>query len=400
MRILQICNKPAFPPIDGGAIGINNVTEAFLANGHSVKILSVNTPKHFVKTDDLPEEYRKNTQIEFVFVDTEIKVISAFINLFSGNSYHISRFYSKDFEKKLKEILLIQKFDIIQIETIFLHNYIATIRKFSKAKIVLRAPNVEYIIWERIAQEEKNPIKKWYLNLLSNRLKREELACIHKFDALYTVTEQDRLFFVNAGFKGKTAFIPTGLDVTKQINQLHIEEEKESIFFIGALDWIPNQEGLFWFAKEVFPVLLKKFPHLMFYIAGRRPEEKILELRSENIHVLGEVEDAANYIQSKGIMIVPLFSGSGMRVKIIEGMMLSKAIVTTNIGIEGIEHNPNENILIANEKETFAQHILQLLENEAFYQQIKTNAKIFVEQNYSIEILDRKLEEFIKEIIK
>ena len=399
MRILQICNKPAFPPIDGGAIGINNVTVGFLANGHSVKILSVNTPKHFVKREELPEEYLKKTQIEFVFINTEINVFSAFLNLFTSNSYHISRFYSKDFEEKLIEILLLQQFDLIQIETIFLHNYIATIRRFSRAKIVLRAPNVEYIIWERIALEENNPIKKWYLNLLSNRLKREELACIHKFDALYTVTEQDRLFFVNTGFKGKTAFIPTGLDVTKQINQLQLEEENESIFFIGALDWIPNQEGIFWFVKEVFPVLLKKFPHLKFYIAGRRPHQKILELHSENIKVIGEVEDAANYMQSKGIMIVPLFSGSGMRVKIIEGMMLSKAIVTTSIGIEGIEHIAGENILIADKKETFAQHILQLLEDKNFYLGIKTKAKIFVEQNYSAEILDRKLGEFIVDII-
>ena len=128
IKFLQLTNKPPFPPMDGGAIGMNNISQGLINEGYNLKIFSVNTHKHFVDIANLPEEYISKTSIEFGFIDTRIKNIDALINLFSSKSYNIKRFFDKKFESKLIEILLSIDFDIVQMESIFLMHYLPTIK--------------------------------------------------------------------------------------------------------------------------------------------------------------------------------------------------------------------------------------------------------------------------------
>ena len=399
MKILQICNKPPFPPQDGGAIGMHNVTQGLIDSGHQVKVLSVNTPKHFVNINNLPDTYRDDTHIEYGFIDTDLRIKDAFINLvFSKRSYNISRFKSSSFENLLIKVLLKQEFDIVQIESVFLNHYIDIIRKFSKAKIVLRAPNVEHMIWERMANEEVNIFKKFYLKVLSNRLKREEVASLNRFDAIYTVTKNDLELFRKLGCIVPMEFIPTGIDVTKNLDYKSNEIEYPSLFHIGALDWMPNQEGLIWFLRNVWNDLNKKYPDIRFYIAGRGDAAWFNSKDYPNVKLLGEIEDAASFIKSKAIMVVPLFSGSGMRVKIIEGMTLGKAIVSTSIGVEGIIHNHNSDILIANNPNDFTQALSLLIDDKMKYEGVCISAQRTIELNYSNKVLTDKLITFLKSI--
>ena len=195
MNILQLCNKIPFPPKDGGCIAMNNLTQGLITEGHSVKVFVINTQKHFTAIEKLPLDYRSKTKIEGVFVDTEIKVTTAFFNLFTNKSYHTQRFYSKLFETKLIEILEKENFEIVQLESLYMSIYVDTIRKYSKAKIVLRAHNVEHKIWERAAQLIQTPLKKTYLKLLATRLKQYELNSLQTFDAIATITKEDELYF-------------------------------------------------------------------------------------------------------------------------------------------------------------------------------------------------------------
>lgn len=402
LSILQFANKPPFPPMDGGAIGMNNVTQGLLDLGNEVKLISINTSKHFVDINTLPKEYRDQTKIELHFVDTEIKIRDAFFNLFGNRSYHIQRFFNTSLANRISEILQNQKFDIIILESIFLIDYLDIIRKNTNAKIILRAPNVEHLIWERLAFEEKNPIKKLYLNILASRLKNTELNSINKFDGLFTVTEKDLNLFKEYCSKIPSTFIPTGLDVTKEkmLGKLElVQKEIPTIFHLGALDWMPNQEGIIWFLSNVWPIVLNKAPEAKIYIAGRRPFKELYAWQNESIIIEGEIEDAGKFIESHDIMIVPLFSGSGMRVKIIEGMMLGKAIISTKIGAEGIEVHPDKDIILAETKEEFANAILELIHDKNKLNSIKENAAINCKINYSNDNLAKKLEDFLFELV-
>ena len=399
LKILQFCNKPPFPPMDGGAIGMHNVSQGIIDSGHYLKILSVNSEKHKINPAELPTDYLINTNFEAVYVDLSIRIKDAAFNLFySKRSYNITRFYNTKLVDRLTDILQNQEFDIVQVESVFLKDYLHIIRKYSNAKVVLRAPNVEFIIWQRLASIEKNPLKKFYLNILAKRLKREELEVLNKFDAIYTVTERDLKLMQTFGAKPKMTFIPTGIDVTKNLNIENIDLEYPSIFHLGALDWLPNQEAVKWLLENVWPLLHQKYPNLKFYIAGRRPPKWLEELNIDGVVVVGEVADAAAFIKSKAIMPVPLFSGSGMRVKIVEAMMLSKAVVSTNIGIEGITHKNGYDVIIANNADEFIDSISLLIDDKLAFESLCNNAYKSASANYSHQSLTKKLNDFLMEV--
>ena len=128
-----------YPPTDGGTMAMHALTQGLQAHSVNIKILGISTHKHPFDSSKLPNDYLKATNAEAVEIDTKIKPIDAFLNLFSSESYNVKRFYSKQFEEKLIAILKEQSFDFVQLETLFVTPYIETIRKYSKAKIIYRA---------------------------------------------------------------------------------------------------------------------------------------------------------------------------------------------------------------------------------------------------------------------
>jgi len=129
-----------------------------VAQGHQVTILAMNTPKHHSEIDELPPGLKAQIDFHFIKVNTSIKIGNALINLCRRNSYHIERFKSIDYQRKLIQLLRETKFDIIQAEGIYLALYLQTIRKYSNAKTILRSHNVEHLIWQRIARHTKKSV--------------------------------------------------------------------------------------------------------------------------------------------------------------------------------------------------------------------------------------------------
>ncbi len=401
LSILQFCNKPPYPPLDGGAIGMHNVTQGLLDAGNQVKVLMFNTSKYAVDLSKLPREYLAQTKVEAVSINLSINPWAAFVNLFyTKRSFNISRFDVRAMRQKLRSILQSQSFDIIQVESIFLKDYLPLIRCYSNAKVILRAPNVEFVIWQRLAEIESNPLKRFYLRVLAKRLRKEEISCLNQFDAIYSVTEIDMQLLKSLGATVPLTFIPTGIDVTKNLTTKESSIEFPSLFHLGALDWYPNQEAVKWLLEKVWPSLHRQFPQLKFYIAGRRPPKWLSELKVEGVEIIGEVKDAAAFIKSKAIMPVPLFSGSGMRVKIIEAMMLQKAVVSTDIGIEGIIHHPEKDVLIANTPAEFIRQLSRLIQDKALFKTISLEAQQTAMLHYSNEKLTDKLIDFLQAVRK
>jgi glycosyltransferase involved in cell wall biosynthesis len=399
MRILQLCHKVPFPPVDGGCIAMNNLTQGLINNGNEVKVLAINTQKHFVDILKLSQEYRNKTNIEVVFVDTRVKMLPALFNLFSTKSYNIQRFYSKQFEQKLIELLNENTYDVVQLESLYVTMYAEAIKKYSKAKIVLRAHNVEYQIWNRVATTTKNTLKKTYLKLLAKRLKAYELSNFSYLDAIASITQQDEMSFKELGFLKPIASFPFGINRAEYNNELKIKCEPNSLFHIGAMDWQPNVDGLIWFVDNVFPLVLKKYQSIKLYIAGRKMPKHIQQLATENIIVMNEVANAKEFMLSKKIMLVPLQSGGGMRVKIIEGMALGKTIISTSIGAEGIDYTNEKNILIADTPKLFADAIAKCVENIAFAEKIAANAQELISKKYDNKIICKNLVQFYKNLL-
>jgi len=401
MKILILSNKIPFPPKDGGSIATFNLAKGFSDLGNEVTILSLNTSKHFSKIEDIPKEI--SSKIKFIdsYIDTEIKLTRLLKNLFFAKiPYNAERFISVDFGLQIIKILSDKKFDIIQLEGLYLFPYIQIIRKFSDAKISMRAHNVEHEIWERTLSLEKNIIKKIYLKILTRRIKKFEISMLNNYDLLIPITERDALKLNELGNSKKTFVSPCGFDfenISKPEKIDNNDIEFPSIFHIGALDWTPNQEGILWFIDNCWNDISFKMPNLKFYIAGRNaPKWFIDKINIKNIIFCGEVENSAQFIKSKALMIVPLLSGSGMRVKIIEGMALGKTIISTSIGVEGIDVEDNKNILISDNPEKFINSIFYILNNRQHFFEIGKNANVYIYENFDNFALSKKLIDFYK----
>jgi glycosyltransferase involved in cell wall biosynthesis len=239
---------------------------------------------------------------------------------------------------------------------------------------------VEYVIWERLTKGEKNPLIKTYLNLLAKRMKRFELENMNKADILLPVSQTDLDLFVQHGCAVPSKAIPTGYI----FNTLPVIDPKEesAVAFIGGMDWIPNREGVDWFIAHVWPRILDKLPNAKFYLAGRNFPEAIKKLQVQGLKIVGEVENAHDFIFSKSISIVPLFAGSGMRVKIIEAMALGRVVVSTSVGAESIGYTDGKDILIEDNAENFASSIVKLLVDKELRMEIGRNAQQLILDKY------------------
>lgn len=399
MKILQLCIRIPFPPNNGGSIAMANLSKAFIRGGHEVHILAINTLKHYVDVNQLPESIRKGLHLEAVTVDTSIKPLAALLNLFSNNSYNIERFISADFEQQLIKTLSRETYDVVQLESIFMVPYLTTIRKYSKALVVLRSHNVEYQIWERLATSCSNPIKKWYLKLLTRRLKAFELGVLNQYDAIVAISERDALSFKNHGCTLPIQVTPVGVHLddyhTKDATQ-----EFPGLFHMGAMDWLPNIEGIQWFLDHIWADLRQVHPDLQLHLAGRHIPETFKTSNIPGVIVVGEVPDAITFMGSKTIMLVPLLSGGGMRVKIVEGMALGKTIVSTSIGAEGIPCTNEKDILIGDTPEAFKHQILKCLRDQAYCIEIGKQARSLVAAHFDTTAIGKNLIGFYQELIK
>ncbi len=393
MKILQLCKKFPYPLRDGESIAVTYLSKALHSLGCEMSLLAMNTKKHFVDVSQLPPDFSHYKRIESTELDTSIKPLKAFANLFSRDSYHIARFVSPSFEAKLIEMLQQDDYDIVQMETLYLVPYMETVKKYSRAKVVLRAHNVEHEIWERITNNTSVRFKKWYLGHLTRKLKNFELEHLNDYDMLVAITDRDLCNFRRMGYKNGAMVSPIGIDTSYY--HIPVDNSKSSsdlsMCFIGSLDWMPNLEGISWFLEDVWPELHRKMPELALHIAGRNTPESILSMDRSQVHIHGEVQDAITFINDHPVMIVPLFSGSGMRVKILEGMALGKCVITTQMGLEGIEAKHKEQVLIANSKDEFLEALDFCRRNPSAAKAIGDRAIKFVEERYDNKFIAQNL---------
>ena len=376
---------------------MNNLIEGLIDAGHKVKVLALNTNKYHVDIEKVPEDYRKKTQIELAYIDLSVKPLPAFLNLFTTKSYHVERFISQSFENKLVQILDNSVFDIVQIELLYMSPYIPTIRKHSNAKIILRAHNIEHLIWERLTESESNPIKKFYLNHLASTLKKYEHVVLSEYDGIVPITKKDAEFF-KAVSDTPVCAVSFGINLSS-FSKENTTIRENAPFHIGAMNWLPNEEGIKWFLEKVWPIVRKEEPGMPLYLAGREMPEWLKTDERQNIHVVGEVPDAYDFISSKSISIAPLLSGSGIRIKIIESMAMARAVVSSSIGAEGINCTTGENIMIANSPEYFAQSVIELYRNPDRARQIGINAKELISEEHDTTKIIHRLVSFYHEIL-
>lgn len=400
MKILVVAHKPPYPPIDGGTLATLNMCLGLAKAGNQVSVITLSTPKHPGSIERIPPEIHALINFQIHHISLSNSIIRNVLNIFfSRQPYNIVRYINSNFKKLLRRSIQEKEFDLIQLEGLYLTPYISTIRSVFNGPVVLRAHNVEHHIWGNLARDEENRFKKLYFRILAQRLALLEKKIHKKVDALIAISTPDLDWFKNNDFNKPSICIPAGYFPNKKVYDIE-PQENPTICYIGALDWLPNTEGLFWFIDWVWPRIQSEFPDIEFHIAGRNASEELAErlMVERNIIFHGQVADSAEFLSKCKIMIVPLLSGSGIRVKIIEGMFLNRAIVATSIAVKGIDATHNEHILIADSPEVFAISVCNLINSEEITNRIALKAQEFATEHYDAKNLAIKLTEFYKNL--
>lgn len=373
MRILQLSAKPLYPPRDGGALASLHFVEMWRRLGWEVLTLAMSTPKHPV-SPQVPFPQKS------VFVDTTPRPWPALKNLlFSCRPYHVDRFQSTAYQAALEETLATFQPDLIQVESPYLTPYVENL----SLPRVYRLHNVEYLIWARLAREKPWPFRH-YFTTQARRIHHYETRILHTYQGLIPISEKEAAFIQESGYRGLVALIPYAIAV-EEYDAPPLREESPRIGFIGGLDWLPNLAGITWFLERVWPEFARRYPQAELSIAGRNCPASFHRYASPQVHILGEVPDSKAFLYAQDILIVPLFSGSGIRIKIIEGWATGRAILSTSVGAESLVCTPGRHLLIADDEEAFLQALEALYTDAALRKAIAQAGRHLAETLYNRE---------------
>ena len=396
-RILILTNRVPYPLNDGGNLAVQAMIDIYRNTGWEVYLLSMLTTRHPVPPDVLSTLYSDLYKFETVPVNNDVKAISTIANyLFSRRPNHLARFSNHTFDKKLRDILGSFKPDVVQMESVFLASYLDTIEEHHKCKTILRLHNIEYQIWERLAEEVKNPLKKLYLSNLAKRIKKFEIASWKRFDLLLPITKDDASLVRFLYHQANIAVAPFGIDTA---NIKRRENERWVGYHIGAMDWQPNVEAIKWFIMHVWKDVRKISPQFKFYFAGRNMPAFFDNYQPEGVYCAGEVDDANEFIADKKILIVPLRSGGGIRVKIMEAMAAGKLVISTGTGIQGIEAVNGVHYYMANSSRQFAEMIQKALSDREASEQVCSNAIALIYEKYRNEAVAAAVTKAVNDIL-
>ena len=388
---MLLTNKSPFPPNDGSSFAMASMVYGFIASDWELSVFALNTRKHRKSADDVPDEVRDRFRLQLFEVDNRPTVAGAISNLlFSRQSYAVSRFFYRELAEAIQQELREHRYDVVQVEGLSMAVYLPTIRAAFQGSIVYRAHNIENRIWLRAAKNESNLLKRIYVQLQAKRLKSFEKSILKEFSAIVPITHIDAevLSSYAPGVPMRTAY--TGLKIAG--NALVEMPENADFFFVGAFDWLPNLQGVNWFMEAVWPEIKKAIPKSTFHILGRHCPESISN--AEGVVVHQDRPTASAFFAEHSILLVPLQSGSGLRIKIVEALAAGRPVVSTSVGEEGIAATEAEGLFVADEPRAFAEKAIELFRNAERRRAAGRGGRAFAEKHFDRDAIARDLTDF------
>ncbi len=317
------------------------------------------------------------------------------------------RLSSPSFYATMTLLLRRVEFDVILCEALemapFVLSYFSSLPPGSKRpRLVLDEHNAEHRLQQRIYQHEgqagfKRLPAALYSRLQAYRLAQYEARALRFFDRSIAVSEPDRAALqALPGVRAEIAVISNGLDLQEFTPGDASEDTAGTLVFTGTMDFRPNVDAVTWFAREIWPLIRQERPQARFIIVGRRPAAAVQSLnRLSGIEVTGAVEDARPYIRFSSLYVVPMRMGGGVRYKVLEALAMGKAVVTTTMGVEGIDLVAGQEALVVDSPADFARICLELLAQPDRRAALGRNGRSFVEQHFDWRKITPRLEQVI-----
>jgi len=302
-------------------------------------------------------------------------------NLLSPLPYAIKKYESAPMREQVVTLGASRRFDLIVCD--FLAPA-ANVPREVACPTVLFQHNVEAMIWKRHYEVQSNPLKQAYLRGQWRKMCAFESESCRRFDAVVTVSREDREM-IEREYEAEDVYdVPTGVDVDFFKPSGDVAPEANNLVFTGSMDWLPNEDAIRYFTEQIMPLIKQKIPGVTLTVVGRNPYPGLLELskRDDSIVVTGRVDDVRPFMEKAAAYVVPLRIGGGTRLKIFEAMAMEKAVVSTTIGAEGLPVRNNEELILADTPEAFAGSVVRLLQDQTLARSLGQRAAVRVRETF------------------
>ena len=303
------------------------------------------------------------------------------LNLVSSRPYAIKKYETAAMSREINALARRNAFDLLVCD--FLAPA-ANVPRGLTTPTVLFQHNVEAMIWKRHYEVQTNPVKKAYLYGQWQKMRRFEKEMCGRFDSVIAVSSEDREQMKHEYGAEAVFDVPTGVDTEFFQPSGTVQTKPHSMVFTGSMDWLPNEDAIRYFVREIMPLIKKKSPDVTLTVVGRNPPPALVDLSKEDssLIITGRVDDVRPYIESAAVYIVPLRIGGGTRLKIFEAMAMEKPVVSTTIGAEGLPLTHGVELLLADEPQTFADAVLKLFDDSQYATELGQRAATVVRENH------------------
>ncbi len=382
MKILYLTQLFPYPLENGGRIKTYQ-TLKLLSQNHQVYLCCFSPGKLSAsQIEKIKPLCRQFYCLKSPYVASEFKNIKSFIfrSLFSISPFIAFRYQNAKMKDLISEWIAKEKFDAIHIDHMNLATYLP---EKKQGFWVLEEHNVESEIWWEIFKKEKWNKFKFFCLVETLKLKLYERRVLPRFDHILAISQADKEKMVNLGVpKNRISVLPTACATD---NKFSFKDKEKLIFFVGALFWWPNKEGIDWFYREIFPKIKKKVVGVKLMVAGIGKAEKLnwLSHSNESLVFAGHQPNLDNFWQKTSVFISPIRVGSGVRIKILTALSHGIPVVSTSKGAEGIVNKTDQGVFLADKPADFARQIITLLTNQKLAEKASYQAREFIKKEYS-----------------
>lgn len=398
MRILLLTPQRPYPPHQGTTLRNFNIIKE-LSKRHTVCVLT------FLEPDQNPNDSGPLPQlcqwVDVLPVPKRTTALRLRQMLTTRRPDMSWRLWSPDFDQRLSRRLAEAPFEVVSIEAIEMSPYLPTIKAVQpRPKIIYDAHNAEWILQKRAFTTDIKQPRRWpaaaYSWVQWQRLVRYEANVMRQTDHTAAMSDPDKEALHQINPNTPITIVPNGVDLAaySHFSGPPIEHD---LVFTGKMDFRPNIDAVLWFGRQVLPLIQAQRPDTTFAIVGQRPHARLDELRhTPGVTITGYVDDVRPYIAGATVYIAPLRVGGGTRLKLMEAMAMGKAIVSTRVGAEGFPVTDGQELVLADEPETFAQAVLTLLNNAPQREALGQSGQSFAHARYGWDALVPRLEQIYR----
>lgn len=388
LRILVVSHSSPYPPTWGFAKRAFHLIDG-LAGRHRVTVVSY-VPPNLVpgESSALSERVHEVVGVPRPQEDSGTKRARQFLSLLSRMPFHAAHLRDGALQSAVDEVLAREQFDVVQLES----SQIGWLEFPPGLPVVVDEHNIESELLGRMGQTETSRVRRSYNRWEYRRYRAYEKRVWGSAEACATTSQRDADAIASQCPGLQVVVVPNGVD-PDEFQPSQEPTQPGTIIFTGLLSYRPNEDGIRWFLNEVYPIVRRARPQARMTVVGSGPDDLLNSLRGPGVDVTGWVPDVRPYMDAAAVAVVPLRMGGGTRLKVVEAMSMSKAIVSTSLGAEGIDVVSGRHLELADDPQAFADAVVSLLDDHGRRTRLGSEARRLVEDRYSWATAAKRLEE-------